>query len=203
MGRSATLSNLLACTQSAIAARVGPDTESAKAMRRVAAALATPARQQLPPVPRLVPACRFLHPALTTLEQNAPDLSPLADALRGLEAEIMWRQRSSDDPVFMEGHASAPLVGPEPEALERRTDVRVGISLMAPGITYPDHRHPPEEVYIVLSDGEWRQGSGPWRTPGVGGIVYNPHDIVHAMRSSRSSPLLAIWCLPVDAPDSA
>ena len=69
---------------------------------------------------------------------------------------------------------------------------------MAPGITYPDHRHPPEEVYIVLSNGQWRQGSGPWHAPGVGGIVYNPHDIVHAMRSG-DSPLLAIWCLPVDA----
>jgi quercetin dioxygenase-like cupin family protein len=74
---------------------------------------------------------------------------------------------------------------------------------MAPGITYPDHRHPPEEVYIVLSEGDWRQESGPWHTPGIGGIVYNPHDIVHAMRSSSSSPLLGIWCLPVDAPSAA
>ena len=199
MGRPTTLSHLLAHTQAAIAARVAPDAVPARAMRRVAAALASPAQQPSSPTPRLLPACRFFDPALTKLEQHAPDLLPLADALRGLAPDLVWRQRSSDDPVFMDGHANAALVGPEPHALEQRPDVRVGISLMARGITYPDHRHPPEEVYIVLSDGEWRQESGPWHAPGIGGIVYNPHDIVHAMRSG-SSPLLAIWCLPVDAP---
>lgn len=202
MGRSATLNNLLSCTQAAIAARVASDTAPARAMRRVAAALALPAPPRPSLTPRLQPACEFLHPALSTLEQRAPDLSPLAGALRLLAPELVWRQRSSDDPVFMKSHANAALVGPEPDALEQRSDVRVGISLVAPGITYPDHRHPPEEVYIVLSEGDWRQESGPWHTPGFGGIVYNPHDIVHAMRSGRS-PLLAIWCLPVDARNGA
>ncbi len=203
MSRSAALSNFLARTQSAIAARVDPDTPSARAMRRVAATLAAPAPRRPSPAPRLVPACTFLDPAITNFEHRVPDLTPLADALRGLAPEVLWRQRPSDDPVFMQGHASAAIVGPEAEALEQRSDVRVGISLTAPGLTYPDHRHPPEEVYIVLSEGEWRQASGPWHAPGIGGIVYNPRDIVHAMRSSRSSPLLAIWCLPVDAPQPA
>jgi hypothetical protein len=49
-----------------------------------------------------------------TLEQRAPDLSPLADALRELAPELVWRQRSSDDPVFMDGHANAAIVGPGP-----------------------------------------------------------------------------------------
>ena len=197
MSRPAPLNNLLACTQAAIAARVVPDTPPARAMRRVAAALDLPARERPPPAPGLLPVCELLHPAIATLEQRAPDLSPLAAALRGLAPELAWRQRSNDDPVFMQSHANAALVGPEPHALEQRSDVRVGISLVAPDITYPDHRHPPEEVYIVLSEGDWRQEKGPWHTPGVGGIVYNPHDIVHAMRSGQS-PLLAIWCLPVD-----
>ena len=29
----------------------------------------------------------------------------------------------------------------------------VGISLMAPHVRYPDHRHPPEEVYVSLAGG--------------------------------------------------
>ena len=197
MSRPAPLNTLLTRTQAAIAARVAPDTPPARAMRRVAAALDVPARERPQPAPRLLPVCELLHPAIASFEQRAPDLSPLAAALRGLAPELLWRQRSNDDPVFMKSHANAALVGPEPEALEQRSDVRVGISLVAPGITYPVHRHPPEEVYIVLSDGDWRQENGPWHTPGVGGIVYNPHDIVHAMRSGHS-PLLAIWCLPVD-----
>ena len=66
---------------------------------------------------------------------------------------------------------------------------------MAPGIRYPDHRHPPEEVYVVLSDGEWMQGEGNWFKPGIGGIVYNSPSILHAMRAPASEPLLAVWLL--------
>jgi Dimethlysulfonioproprionate lyase len=70
----------------------------------------------------------------------------------------------------------------------------IGVSLMAPGLQYPDHQHPPAEVYYSLSPGSWRQGDRPWVTPGIGGLVYNPSNIVHSMRSS-DGPLLAIWCL--------
>ena len=44
----------------------------------------------------------------------------------------------------------------------------------------------------MLSEGEWRQGSAPRHTPGIGGIVYNPPDVIHAMRSG-GTPLLALW----------
>jgi len=199
MTRSATLENFLACTQRAIAARVAPESAPAKAMRRVDAALAIPAPESTRPQPLELPACTHLAHAIDLLKQRAADLSPLANALRALAPDIAWRHRSKDDPVFMHGHANASIVAPEPDALEQRSDVRIGISLMAPRITYPDHRHPPEEVYIVLSQGDWRQSNGPWHAPGIGGIVYNPHDIVHAMRSG-DEPLLAIWCLPIDTP---
>jgi Dimethlysulfonioproprionate lyase len=69
--------------------------------------------------------------------------------------------------------------------------------LMAPGIAYQDHSHPPEEVYLALSRGFWRHEAGAWHEPGLGGIFYNPRGITHAMRSS-CEPFLAIWCLPID-----
>ena len=81
-----------------------------------------------------------------------------------------------------------------PEGLEIRRDVWIGVSLMAPHTRYPDHRHPPEEIYVVLSDGQWRQASDPWHEPGIGGLVYNPPNVVHAMRSTER-PLLALWFL--------
>src|SRR5258706_15062332 len=112
MSRPATLSTLLARTQTAIATRVGPRHDAARAMRRVAAALALPAQQRSTPMPQLLPACEFFHPAITKLEQHAPDLSPLADALRGLGPDLAWRSRSSNDPVFMHGPAHASIVGP-------------------------------------------------------------------------------------------
>jgi quercetin dioxygenase-like cupin family protein len=70
------------------------------------------------------------------------------------------------------------------------------VSLVAPGIRYIDHRHPPEELYIVMSGGEWYREDRGWHAPGIGGIVYNPSDSVHAMRSGPE-PLLALWLLPV------
>jgi hypothetical protein len=67
---------------------------------------------------------------------------------------------------------------------------------MAPNMDYPVHHHPPEEIYRVLSAGDWwRDGTG-WFTPGIGGTLYNAPDIRHAMRS-RAHPLLALWALPV------
>ena len=80
------------------------------------------------------------------------------------------------------------------EGLEIRRDVWIGVSLMAPHMRYPDHRHPPEEIYIALSSGEWHQASKPWHEPGIGKLVYNPPNIVHAMRSA-DQPLLAVWFL--------
>ena len=59
---------------------------------------------------------------------------------------------------------------------------------------YVDHQHPPEEIYIVMSDGEWyREGTG-WYVPGAGGTVYHPPHVVHAMRAG-AVPLLAVWLL--------
>ncbi len=65
---------------------------------------------------------------------------------------------------------------------------------MAPEVTYPEHRHAPEELYVVLSPGQWQQSRGDWHEPGAGGIVHNPPNVLHAMRSG-STPLLATWCL--------
>lgn len=42
-----------------------------------------------------------------------------------------------------------------PGGIEERDDVWVGATLMAPLVTYVDHDHPPEEVYLALTPGEW------------------------------------------------
>lgn len=194
--RSAALQDVLTATETAIAARVGNATPAAKAMQRVTNLLAKPVAQRTPPAPNALPACEFLAGALHTASRGPADLARLAAAIGALAPELVWRRGRGDDEVFQRGHASADLVGPADGALEQRSDVRVGISVMAPGIAYPDHQHPPEELYLALSDSDWRQSSNPWHAPGLGGIVYNPPDIVHAMRA-RQTPLLAIWCLPV------
>jgi quercetin dioxygenase-like cupin family protein len=84
------------------------------------------------------------------------------------------------------------IVGPG--GLEPRHDVWLGVSLLAPGVRYPDHTHAPEETYLVLSRGTFRQNDGPWFEPGIGGSFYNPPGILHAMRA-EDEPLFAFWAL--------
>ena len=121
------------------------------------------------------------------------ECSPLLHAFAAISDKLPWYTRhASDLPDFENGHINAEIIGPN--GLEVRDDVLVGVTLMRPNLTYPDHYHPPEEVYIVLSEGLWRQNDAPWWSPGIGGYVYNPPNILHAMQSVET-PLCAIWAL--------
>lgn len=155
---------------------------------RVAAALAALPEPARPPPPRRLTVCRHLDAACA-------EMTPaLAAAFRALEPALSWQTRAMSNGAvgFAEGHASARVL--DPNGLEQRGGLVAGFSLVAPGVTYPEHEHPPEEIYLVLSGGEWWQAGGAWHAPGPGGIVHNPPGIVHAMRGT-SVPLLAIWFL--------
>ena len=125
-------------------------------------------------------------------------LAGIGSAFGAVEGWLAWYRRKSAMPAdepFYSSHANAMLIGPG--GLEERDDVQVGVTVMAPGILYPDHDHPPEEVYIALSPGAWWNADMAWTEPGPGGLIYNPPGILHAMRSG-SDPFLALWFLPVD-----
>lgn len=143
-----------------------------------------------------LPALLHWRTAITNGLAGTPWVASLCEALDDLQAHLPWHRRPEPgQPAFMAGHANAVLMGPN--GLVESRQLWIGVSLMAPHTVYPDHHHPPAEGYVVLSEGQWRQEQGPWRTPGTGGWVYNPPDIVHAMRSGPQ-PLLAVWCLPLD-----
>ena len=194
MTRSPELQNFLDAIRAAFGASGAGDAARQVADRIFAAAetVGNAAR----PAPLEQPACTFLHPAQEAARDAGGTTAALADALSGISPRLAWHRRPSgpdDDPEFGNRHTNAVVVGVG--GLEHRSDIRVGISLLAPETRYPDHRHPPEEIYVVLTPGEWKQGvDGPWRAPGIGGFVHNAPDIVHAMRS-KDAPLLAVWCL--------
>lgn len=139
--------------------------------------------------PMQLPVCALLGEALAAG-------TPLLEAFRAIEPGLAWYRRKGDlgDDRFRACHANAMLVGPG--GLEPREDVWVGVSLMAPNTSYPVHHHPPEEVYLVQSAGEWWNEADGWHQPGFGGTVYHHSDQRHAMRSG-STPLLAFWALPI------
>ena len=198
--RPAALARVLDAARDPLAARIEAKTEAGDAARRIFDALAgkvgriapwTAPGKSSPP-----PAYRFL-PAALERARAAPETALLAEAFAALAPALRWGRRPDSEAhgqAFHDGHANACLVGPT--GLEERSDVLVGASLVAPRVRYVDHRHPPEEVYVVMSEGEWYREDRGWRAPGAGGIVYNPPNAVHAMRAGPA-PLLALWLLPV------
>lgn len=147
-----------------------------------------------------LPVCAHLDAALA-VETEHRSILRMIERFKDIERDLVWRRRSHYDGSasdnFHDGHANAMIIGPG--GLEDRGDVWIGVTLMAPDVRYPDHDHGPEEVYLVLSDGAFRQGEGPWFRPGFGGSFYNKPGIKHAMRSFQK-PLLAFWALLADRP---
>lgn len=164
---------------------------------RIFTALETPVQARTDGGVRL-PVCAHLDAALATARKASASLARIADAFAELEPHLEWRRRAGGPNAsanFDDGHANAVLAGPG--GFEPREDVWIGVSLMAPHVRYPDHTHKPEETYLVLSNGAFRQGDAPWFEPGIGGTLFNVPDIKHAMRAG-DAPLFAIWCLWVD-----
>lgn len=144
-------------------------------------------------MPARLPTCSYLPWALATASGA---YGSLAASFATLEPNLTWTKRPSADHTasanFANCHANAMIVGPNGH--EPRDDVWVGVSLLAPHVRYPDHDHRPEEIYLVLSKGQFQHGEDDWFEPGVGGKFYNTPNIRHAM-ASGDEPLFAVWCL--------
>jgi Dimethlysulfonioproprionate lyase len=146
--------------------------------------------------PKRLPVCGYLTEAEMPAQKASRVLSELVRAFNDVEPEINWAVRTagglnaSDN--WPENHANGMIFGPG--GVEERSDVMMGASLLAPNVRYPDHSHPPEEIYLVLTPGRFQHGSSDWFTPGVGGTLHNVPSIKHAM-ASGDTPFLALWCL--------
>lgn len=171
------------------------DPQATAAIGRIEDALRTPGITGLSEGHRL-PVCRHLGDALAAARASSVPIARLANAFASLEPSLHWARRPAAGPFasdnWLEGHANTTIVGPR--GLEERSDLAIGVSLLAPDVRYPDHNHRPEEVYLVLSRGRFQHGASDWLECGPGGTLYNEPDITHAMASGEA-PLLALWCL--------
>ncbi|WP_321962877.1 dimethylsulfonioproprionate lyase family protein [Paraburkholderia sp. J7] len=143
------------------------------------------------------PACALLDSALAPLLDDTTGLGDAARAIKLLEPAMGWQRRTSGSngsEDYVEKHVHGMICGPG--GMESRYDIQLGFSLLAPHTRYPDHRHPPEEAYVLLSAGEFRQREEDWFDPGIGGGLHNTPNSLHAMRSG-ATPLFALWCLLV------
>ena len=194
VNRSPELQTFLDTLHVSLIANAPPKSPTALAVTKAFAVLQKTAEKTSPC--REAPAvCKHLTAAFAIAAASSAQF--LATAFQAIEPELCWRSRPDRilvDPNLRDTHANATIIGDG--GLEAQSDVRIGVSLLAPNTHYPDHNHLPEEVYVALSPGAWRQADGPWHEPGPGGLIYNPPNIVHSMQSG-DTPLLAIWTLPM------
>lgn len=202
--RSPALDCFLNTMRASIVDRAAEGGQAASVAERIFEALRIPADNASTETTRL-PVCELLDGLVDALVRDVdarkqptsaePAFVAHARAVKALSPQLRWQRRLGAEALgepFLGGHANATVIGQG--GLEVREDVWVGISLLAPGIVYPEHHHPPEEVYVVLSPGQWQQEGGAWFEPGIGGLVHNRPGILHTMRSG-AQPLLASWCL--------
>ncbi len=190
--RSPELQRFIDSVENAILSSDGLPDDARAVAGRIYGALADQDGDHKPSNPGRQPVCDHLPAALENARRGPSAAVQLGEAFAAIEAQLSWDSKPTEDPVFRANHANAVIVGVG--GIEQRYDARIGVSLVAPDTIYPDHNHPPQEIYAVLSDSAWRQNDGPWRKPGPGGWVYNPANITHAMRSF-DAPLLAVWSL--------
>jgi quercetin dioxygenase-like cupin family protein len=165
---------------------------SAEALARLAA---QPLRAaDPPPVPRRLPACRFLPEAIGEVMLADPGL---AAALAMVEDELSWRQNAnySDAAMgqagYMDAYAYAEVIGPC--GLLAGDDFLLGLMILGPGFHYPDHVHPAPELYRVLSgDSAWSRDGGAFEPRQPGDWIWHGSGTVHAT-ITRERPLLALY----------
>jgi dimethlysulfoniopropionate lyase len=212
LDRNTTLQHFIDATQAAIRARATDHPGMMPMADRVFSALenagnapepaATRSTQDIgarpsaarSPASRL-PACRFFNSALDAARSGPGPIPVLAESLNTIEPDLTWFRRAGitpQDGEFYDSHANAIIVGKG--GLAPHDAVTLGISLLAPGMPYPRHRHPPGELYVVLSSGKWMQNDGPLVGRGSGDLVCNGPNDWHAMQAT-DAPLLAVWCL--------
>ncbi|MDE2444641.1 MAG: transcriptional regulator [Alphaproteobacteria bacterium] len=192
--RDRSLQDFVVALQASFAAATKPETET-QFITKLFSALEVPGTR-VQPIAMSLPVCSHLKIAFANARAR-PQVAELAKAFEVIEPQLAWKRRASSGPHasenWLEGHANAVIIGLG--GLEERSDVTVGVSLMAPDVRYPDHTHPPEELYMVLSDSHFQHGDEAWRIPGIGGTFHNSPGIQHAMASIAEQPLLAIWTM--------
>ncbi|WP_425403171.1 dimethylsulfonioproprionate lyase family protein [Hwanghaeella sp.] len=138
------------------------------------------------------PVLRHLPHALEAAA--AWNLAGLADSFGALAGAIEWSQNSgyteeNSSRAFLDGYAYASFSGPDgPIVCEAPM---AGFMLLGPNVHYPDHRHEPREVYLVLTSGvQWTLDSGEWFDVAPGTMIVHDRWQKHAIRT-RNTPFLA------------
>ncbi|MEM7188134.1 MAG: dimethylsulfonioproprionate lyase family protein [Pseudomonadota bacterium] len=163
-------------------------------------------------------AVRF-SAALATIPALNPQACRTASARGAMIADVEWtgkgsatsqalievieRERSNLDWVtpyeddaetgtgFAEGAAYCKLIGPDAPFPAR--DVMAGLFVVKAGVSYFDHSHGPEELYLPIAGRGrfWADGAG-WKQAGPDDVIVHARWQWHAMETV-TEPVLILW----------
>jgi len=149
-------------------------------------------------------AVRGLQYAPIVFGANVPsDISEIYSASKEAFGYVRWTEFYGEDswsksflPVFANGEG----IGPDGRLFHN--EIIFGLFLLGPHTTYPEHAHPAEEFYIVLTGNpEFKVGAdGDFELKNSGEVVLHHSDISHSIKSS-DEPFYAIfgWRGDIDA----
>ncbi|WP_425463862.1 dimethylsulfonioproprionate lyase family protein [Nocardioides aurantiacus] len=155
-----------------------------------------------------LPVLSHLQDAVELARQVLPE--SVGRALACSAGNATWTQteaylREPPSPTFVAGYAHATLAGPpdlasetvekQPavDVLTRGVPVALGLLLLAPGLRYPHHQHPADELYVPLSRAKWSHGqTEPFDEQPVGVPLHHRPGQAHAMATGQT-PLLAMY----------
>lgn len=128
------------------------------------------------------------------LELSSARSRPIIRRLIAAGDLLAWRQTYSASDFgqkFLDNYGWVELFGTRGH-FENGT-MAGGFLLLGPGVTYPDHHHIAEEIYIPLTGGtEWRKGEGALERRPADEVIHHPSDVNHAMHTG-AEPLLALY----------
>jgi len=131
---------------------------------------------------------------LSKIKGSDGELAGLMTYLEQIGPHLSW-YRSRVGPFasvnFEKSHAHSTILGPG--GVEERSDVQLGVTLMAPYCRFPDHFEKQRRVFLFLSAAEACLRDREWMRAEPGTIVFSDAGDKFALRCT-SEPVLAVWC---------
>ncbi len=150
---------------------------------------------QLPSV-HLKPIVLPIASSVLEIGEPAPSTTGIVQAVQQSYRDQQWRQPYQEDELgseFFHGTAWFPIADVEGPILYSRGLME--IMLMGPKVTYPNHKHSPEELYLILAGQVWWETEGKqarWKY--AGDVMHHRPHAVHSITAGDEAVLiLSLW----------
>jgi len=144
----------------------------------------------------LEPSILPITSSVLSAGKTDPSTIRLVEKIQETYQEQHWRQPYKIDDFdidFFNNTAWFPIADVDGPVLY--SGGLMEIMLLGPNITYPNHKHSPEELYVVLAGQVWWNAEGQsvcWKHAGE--VIHHRPNVVHSLKSGDEAVLiLNLW----------